>query len=195
MCYFIPATLKTVNVTRATSIPEDAFYNCDCIEEIIIPSDCSSIGVNAFYSCSMLTRFNSNVDGVCDIPTSIETISNYAFYGCNLFEEITMGDVSSIGDYAFYGCSMVSKFNSETACEALIPNNCVSIGAHALHGMGLITNLVVSDSVETIGAGAFQGFGSLEEITVPFVGYSENSTGFDTRVFGYIFGGVSNGST
>ncbi|MDY3904232.1 MAG: hypothetical protein SO007_03490, partial [Candidatus Enteromonas sp.] len=51
-CYYIPASLKSVSVTRANSIPADAFYNCDCIEEINLIVENTEAGANAYYNCN-----------------------------------------------------------------------------------------------------------------------------------------------
>ncbi len=189
-CYYIPASLKTVSVTRADSIPADAFYNCDCIEEVTIPASCSSLGSHAFYGCSSLKRINSEKDGTLNIPSTVESIPNYAFCGCSSIGEIALGEVASIGSYAFSGCSLVSRFNSTSEATMAIPESCGSIGTEAFKGMGLIANAVVGDSVESIGSGAFEGFTSLESLSIPFVGQSENASSYSSRVFGFVFGGI-----
>ncbi|MCI7213037.1 MAG: leucine-rich repeat domain-containing protein, partial [Bacillales bacterium] len=100
-----------------------------------------------------------------------------------------------IGNYAFSGCSLASRFNSGVEATMAIPESCESIGTEAFKGMGLIANAVVADSVTSIGDGAFEGFTSLESLSIPFVGQSENSSSYSGRVFGYIFGSRSGGST
>lgn len=54
-----------------------------------------------------------------------------------------------------------------------------------------VTSVVVPDSVTSIGAGAFYGCNSLEEITLPFIGSSENTI----LPLGYIFGSTSGEGT
>ena len=51
-----------------------------------------------------------------------------------------------------------------------------------------ITKVVVPDTVETIGSGAFKGCTSLVDITLPFVGNSEFAENNYQQVFGWIFG-------
>ncbi len=186
-CYYIPSTLREVTVTRQASIPANAFYNCDCIEKISIPTGADAIGSYAFYSCSGLKRLNSGEDGVFAIPTGVGAISGYAFYGCSLAERVTLGNVASIGQYSFYGCSLVSRFNSTEETSLVVPDSCASVGDYAFGGMALMTDAKVPDSVESIGLGAFKGFNSLESITLPFIGKSESAAS-DESVFGHVFG-------
>ena len=82
---------------------------------------------------------------------------------------------------------LLEYFNNDTQYKIEVPNTATSIGNYAFNGMVLITEVHVPDSVESIGEGAFDGCNSIEKITLPFVGASENSTGYQS-VFGYIFG-------
>ena len=194
--YYIPATIRNVTITCDTTIPVAAFNNCSMIENISIPTNTESIGSAAFAACTSLSRLNSSTDGVANIPETTTAISYRAFNQCVTLSEINLSnDVTLIGDYAFAECLLVSKFNSSEYAELIIPENCESIGVYAFEGLGLIETLVVSDSVETIGEGAFKGCSSLENVTLPFVGKNESSSGYE-GVFGYVFGyTVSSSST
>ena len=185
---YIPKTLKSIIITDDCSIPEYAFENYDSVGKIILCNDTETIGYAAFKNCTSLKRLNSDTDGVFNIPASVTVIPDYSFYNCSLAENIILSEnVTSINQYAFANCSSVSKFNSNDISKMNIPDSCIQIGDYAFKGMALLTNVVVSDSVESIGNGAFNGFNSLESITLPFVGGSDDEANY-TSVFGYIFG-------
>ena len=64
------------------------------------------------------------------------------------------------------------------------------IGDNAFENHKNITKLVIPNSVIKIGEQAFAGMTSLQELEVPFVGETINSTGAD-GIFGYFFGASS----
>ena len=68
-----------------------------------------------------------------------------------------------------------------------------SIGASAFRDCKGITSVIIVDSIKNIGNNAFKNCTGLESITLPFVGASENSTGYE-QVFGYIFGYTTSSS-
>ena len=186
--YYIPASLRNVTITIDTTLPVAAFNNCTFLENIHLPNCVDSIGDYAFQNCASLKRLNSDTDGVFNIPASVTVIPDYSFYNCSLAENIILSEnVTSINQYAFANCSSVSKFNSNDISKMNIPDSCIQIGDYAFKGMALLTNVVVSDSVESIGQDAFNGFNSLESITLPFVGDRRDSG----NKFGYIFGEIS----
>ena len=184
--YYIPASLREVSVTVATSIPEKAFYNCSNLTDIHISESLSEIKSYAFYGCSSLKSVNSSVDGVFNIPTGVIELKEYAFYGCSSIEVFSIGNgVSSIGNHAFDGCILMSRFNSESESTIEVPESCTFIGYYAFNNAGLITDLIVSDSVETIGDYAFEGMISLERMTVPYISTSYGLGRFFGRYFDY----------
>ena len=108
-----------------TSIGEQAFISCSALTQITIPNSVTSIGEQAFFYCSALTQVN--------IPGSVTSIGGGAFYGCSALTQVDIpNSVTSIGSLAFHGCSALTQVN--------IPNSVTSIGNHAFLGTALYNN-------------------------------------------------------
>ena len=49
--YAIPQSLRKVTVTKQTTVPAYAFYNCDLLEKVVYNNAISSTGTDAFTNC------------------------------------------------------------------------------------------------------------------------------------------------
>ncbi|MBR1498380.1 MAG: leucine-rich repeat domain-containing protein [Bacteroidaceae bacterium] len=68
----IPATVVAGGITyRVTTIGSKAFYNCQSLTSIEIPSSVTSIGSNAFYSCRKLNEVISHIITPFKIESSV----------------------------------------------------------------------------------------------------------------------------
>lgn len=85
----------------APYIADNAFYNCDGLTSITIPSSVASIGAGAFNTCDGLTSIT--------IPKNVKTIGDTAFYFCRSLASVTLSEgVESIGTYAFKDTALTS---------------------------------------------------------------------------------------
>lgn len=185
--YYIPTSIKNVTITSQTTIPTAAFNGCSFIRAITVPTTATSIGAYAFKNCSALLNLNSTTDGEFNIPASVTEIQQYAFYNCNAMTKVVISaNVTSIGQYAFSGCTALAKVNSDTEGEMILPENLITIGSYAFQNLSSITKIVVNDNVNNIGQNAFYGCSALEDITLPFIGSSIDST----SSFSYAMGTV-----
>ena len=172
-----------------TSIGEGSFYNCYSLTSVMIPDSVVSIGSSAFRECDSLTSVT--------IGDSVESIGSYAFCGCDSLTSVTIGDsVESIGYKAFTSCySLTSVYiadvakwcgisfgssdsnplyyahnlylNGELVTELVIPDSVTSIGDYAFCGCRSLTSVTIGDSVESIGERAFRYCRSLTSVTIP----------------------------
>ena len=90
---------------------------------INIPDDVTSIGNNAFYNCSDLTRIS--------IPNSVTSIGEGTFKFCSSLADIALSNnISSIGFRAFESCRGLTSIyipNSVTKIDAYAFVNCESL--------------------------------------------------------------------
>ena len=148
----IPASLKTVVITGETSIGYQAFYDCSSLTRISLGNGVTSIGPYAFYKCSSLTSIT--------IGNGVTRIYENAFHECNSLMSITIpNSVTSIGGDAFYGCSSLTS--------VMLSNGVTSIGGSTFYGCSKLTSIALPDSVKSINSSAFYGCSSLTEITIP----------------------------
>ena len=173
-----------------TSIGDWAFSRCG-ISSVTIPNSVTSIGNFTFYVCSGLTSVT--------IGSSVTSIGEYAFYGCTrLTGNLTIpNSVTNIGSNAFFACSGLSRvnytgniagwcgisFSSSSAnplyyahhlyigdsevTNLIIPNSVTSIGNYAFDYCIGLTSVTIPNSVTSIGGSAFSSCSRLTSVTIP----------------------------
>ncbi|MBQ7378347.1 MAG: leucine-rich repeat domain-containing protein [Clostridia bacterium] len=180
-------------------ICDRAFYDCTSLREITIPNSVTNIGDQAFTYCDSLTRISipfvgKSKDDTGDtgfrdifgtssydnVPASLTTviitggnsISDFAFHGCNSLTSVTISDsVTSIGNYAFYGCTGLTSI--------VIPNSVISIGYNAFYHCTSLMSVTIGKSVTSIGKAAFEDCTELKNITIPNSVTSIGENAFD----------------
>ena len=121
----------------------------------------TSIGERAFLDCTNLTSVT--------IPSSVIYIGDSAFTFCSI-QTIHISDLVA-------WCKIIRNVSSDLCCHHLylngkeikdlvIPNTVTSIGDRAFAGCGGLTSLTIPNSVTNIGEGAFSGCSGLNSIKV-----------------------------
>ena len=160
-----------------------AFFGCDSLSEIVIPSSVTSIGDDAFSRCHSLSEIV--------IPSSVTSIGDHAFSGCDSLSEIVIpSSVTSIGDYAFSGCSSLKYISIPKSVIGLNGNPFVKwkgklecLSPNFVYEDDILFNkdksriisfrnqniesYVIPSSVTSIGDWAFSNCDSLSEIVIP----------------------------
>lgn len=215
-------SLKSVNLPSSLiGIGNRTFQDCYSLTSITIPSSLTKIGVGAFAWCRKLDKINVNennthfcsINGVLfnhdcstliqfpaglkvesyDIPSSVTTIAENAFMGCQLSSVYIPNSVTSIEPGPFAGCSlhniMVNEDNPkyksinnvlfDSKCTELIqcplslegdytiPSTVTKIGKYAFYFCVSVTSVDIPHSVNTIGESAFSFCVSLTSIDLP----------------------------
>ena len=148
-----------------TAIYGGAFYYCTKLQTINLPNTITYIGSMAFHTCTTLVEIM--------IPDSVKTIEERAFAGCSSLTSIEIpANVTNIGLRAFVGCDLLSSVSvSEDN------TNYISVdGILYTKDMKKIlcfpagkgdSSYIVSDGVEVIADGAFDGCENLVSISLP----------------------------
>lgn len=151
--YYIPTSLRNVEITDETVVGYGAFYGCSGLTSVTVSGGVTSIGNYAFYNCSGLMSVT--------IPSDVTSIGSYVFYNCSKLTSVTIPVcVSTIGSYAFYNCSSL-------AME--IPQEATSIGDYAFYGCNGLTSIAIPSGVESIGSHAFDNCGGLMSFSVAYL--------------------------
>ena len=138
--------------SSVTSIGDYAFYECCGLTSLTIPSSVTSIGREAFYCCCGLTSLS--------IPSSVTSIGYRAFFRCTGLTSLTIpSSITSIGVYAFSNCTGLTSLS--------IPSSVTSIDWGTFFGCSGLTSLSIPSSVTSIGKNAFNGCSGLASLSIP----------------------------
>lgn len=141
-----------VNNSKLTTIGDRVFDGCSNLTSISIPDSVINIGEYAFRNCESLTNV--------EIPNKITTISEGLFTLCDNLASITLpNSITNIGVSAFHDCTNLTT--------VIIPNGVTSIGVNAFKGC-INLDISIPISVNTIGSGAFHGWGGGQKIKIPY---------------------------
>lgn len=187
-------SLTSVTIPHSvTSIGGYAFGGCDGLTSVVFNADnCTTASQGTLYlypfsGCANITNFTfgDNVKvipgGLCaglsslasvNIPDSVTSIGNYAFYNCSGLTSVTVpNSVISIGQYAFYNCSNLASVD--------IGNSVAPIGAYAFANCSSLTSVNLGNSVTHIYYRAYYNCSSLTSVTIP-----QSVTYIDSYAFG-----------
>ena len=163
----IPESVEHEGATYSvTSIGESAFFDCSNLTSVSIPNSVTSIGSSAFYRCSGLTSVT--------IPSSVTSIGSGAFSDCFSLTSVHISDIAAwcnIGFVSTYSNPLYYAhhlyMNGEEVKDLVIPNSVESIGAYAFAGCSALTSVTIPNSVTSIGSSAFYGCSGLTSVTIP----------------------------
>lgn len=173
-----PVLLAVIIPDSVEYIGKGALYNNSLLQRITLPKNLKEIGDYAFYGCASAwfsTPENLDGDGITRIPEGTVSIGRSAFYDCCTMVGLEIpGTVKTIGDYAFYGCvnlgeSTVYIGEDPEDClvgEVILEEGIESIGSRAFAGCERLVSITIPNSVQSIGIRAFYKCSKLKDVTL-----------------------------
>ena len=174
--------------SKVSSIGISAFSYCDNLKDVryYIYDDLATYIQNGhpdFYVGGIKYYWNDQEITTLEIPTSVTSIGNNAFYGCSGLTTLNLpSNVTSIGDRAFGGCSNLTSVDLPSSitkmgdfvffyCEKLsnvnLPSDITTISTGAFGGCSSLQNINLPSGVTTIGDNAFSDCSNLTNVTLP----------------------------
>ena len=166
--------------TPVTSISGDAFKGTD-VTSVTIGSNVKSIGYSSFNSCTKMKSLS--------VPSSVETIGQYAFGGAHSLTDLYWNVIDPNGngwDSNYNNIGYMNTNNLERVTfgpnvkvipayllsyskvtNIVIPNSVTSIGGYAFRGASQLRTIDFGNSVRNIAHDAFYGCSSLEVLAFP----------------------------
>lgn len=131
---------------KVTAIAENAFANCSFLTEINLPNTIKDIGTRAFYGCTGLTEFT--------LPESVKNIGVQIFYLAENLHTV------------YYNCTYADSSNPFLSYEHIkkVVFGGKSIPSYALYDCANIKEVIIKNTVKSIGYSAFGGSKSFRDI-------------------------------
>ena len=193
--FIVPSSVTEVNFSGCTNLKEVTlpdtvtsiyFSGCTSLTDIEIPDSVTSIGWNAFENCTSLTSIV--------IPSSVASVDGESFKGCTNLEDVIISNSEAyVAPDAFEGTKWFEKTQSDSrftiingklvsgkncSGDVVIPDTVKSIGSSAFSDCKELTSVGIPDSVTSIDNCAFSGCISLESVEIPDSVTSINDSAF-----------------
>ncbi|MDY5861204.1 MAG: leucine-rich repeat domain-containing protein [Eubacteriales bacterium] len=177
-------SLRSVKISASTNIkniPAKAFWKCTMLSEFTFSNSLTKIENDAFVATKLKTIV---------LPEGLTEIGDRAFTNCDALEELTLpASLKTLGYHPFSSCTAITKlsvasgnsaFRAENNCLISLSDNRLLLGAanagripdgvkiiddESFVGIEQLEKIIISSSVETIGAGAFMNCKSLKDVT------------------------------
>ena len=136
-------------------IPKNAFSQKDSLQQVVYSSSVRSIGDSAFRNCSSLS-------GPLQLPSMLTAIGNASFEGCSGIQGTLAlpSTLTHLGAEAFAGCAGLEGTLN-------IPATLQLIDMGAFRGCEWLSEVVLSDSLVSLGSSSFSGCVHLTAPTFP----------------------------
>lgn len=185
--------IHSIEITGVTKIPDYTFDSCEMLQSVIISDACQEIGTAAFQNCNSLTSIGTGNstkyifdnyllyemldDGTYELNTCLEARGKDGSGNglwVNSQNDPLLSQVSSLNEHVFTNCGSIATINlSDTSIKA-VPDE-------TFKGCRTLVNVVLPDTVRSIGEDVFKNTNSPLDVTIPHdVTVTKNA--FDNKI-------------
>lgn len=155
---YYPLFLSEVALTEGCErLGENAFFECETLTRVTLPSTLFEIGIRAFSGCERLASVS--------LPNGVRSVAENAFFDCKSLSELSFGSaptLQSLGINAFYGCISLtavvlpdtltalpaSCFADCTALKSINLGGVTQVGKNAFRNCTSLTTIRALDAVK-----------------------------------------------
>ena len=155
---------KIVINSGVTTIGVSAFYSCENVTSVSLPTTLKTIGEAAFAFCKGLTSVT--------IPSGVTTIGDFPFVGCGSLTTITVNSsnayFTSVNGVLFNESktTLIRYPSAKSSSSYSIPSGVTVIAPDAFGECTKLTSVTIPSGVTSIGTEAFWDC-SLTSVTIP----------------------------
>ena len=175
---FNDCDLRQINIPEGVTKIFNSFWNCNNLEDVSFPSSLVSIS-SSFYKCAKLQEVSfpeglerlgafthcSNLKKV-SIPSTVNSLGSFS--RCPRLESLSVDsanpDYRSEGNFVIRRLGDELKFGSVACGDIIIPESVESIGSEAFAGASGLTSVILPQGLRNIRDGAFRGCSSLTNV-------------------------------
>lgn len=144
--------VRSVQIPASATGWEDAFYNCNSLQTVLVSDGVTEIADSAFSSCGSLTSVQ--------LPDSVKKIGNYAFSNCVNLLTVNLNKVETVGEYAFFRCSKLGG-GADADHDKVVIQSVKALGTSAFDGCSQLTAIHLPSELTSIG---FYALGGVEDV-------------------------------
>ncbi|MCD8208293.1 MAG: leucine-rich repeat domain-containing protein, partial [Bacteroidales bacterium] len=150
---FEGTSVASVSMPGIVSVGDYAFNAVESLTDVTMSNSLVSVGDHAFAETGVTSL---------SILSSLETIGDYAFFGCASLATVDLSAAAtlSLGAYAFADCACLTAVT-------INPDTYLTIGDYAFaNDMGIASVSISYENTASIGEGAFSGWSSTQTVII-----------------------------
>ena len=148
-----------INPDGVESIDANAFEGCIKLTSVIIPEGVTNIGRSAFSWCGSLRDVT--------IPNSLVTIASNAWGNCMHLQCVIKDGLKYLGNSNNPYIYLLTTTKNKKMTTAKIHSGCKFIADRAFEFCATLTEVVLPDTLISIGYGAFKECSALTRVNIP----------------------------